>query len=103
VSGRDADKVEVVAPGDPWRMLYLDPTNHRLIAFEQRERGPRGHFIARRVLGDYRPLEGVQWPYQEERFIGSQPLMKLDVTGVQLNIDLSEKQFEPPKMMVPWR
>jgi zinc protease len=96
VAGRDADRVEVVAGTDPWRMLYLDAATHRLLAFDQRERGPRGYYLARRVYGDFRPLGGIQWPYQEERFVEGQPLMKLDVTGVELNSDLSEKQFEPP-------
>ena len=104
IAGRDADKVEVVAGHDPWRMLYLDAATHRLLAFDQRERGPRGDYLTRRVLGDYRPLDGIQWPYQEERFVSNQPLMRLDVTGVELNIQLDEKHFEPPKAVLsPWR
>jgi hypothetical protein len=96
IGGRDADKVEVVFGRDPWRMLYFEATSHRLLAFDQRKRGPRGSYTSRIIFGDYRPLDGIQWPYQEERFIASQPLMKLDVTGVELNIDLNEKQFQPP-------
>ena len=105
VNGRDADKVEVVSGRDPWRMLYFEATSHRLLAFDQRERGPRGAYTSRIVLGDYRPLDGIQWPYQEEHFVAGQPLMKLDVTGVELNIDLNEKHFQPPMTTVgkSWR
>ena len=104
VNGRDAEKVEVVSGRDPWRMLYFEATSHRLLAFDQRERGPRGPYTSRIVYGDYRLLDGIQWPYQEERFVGGQPLMKLDMTGVELNIDLNEKQFQPPTTIVKsWR
>ena len=104
-SGRDADRVEVVTPKDPWRMLYFDVTNRRLLGFDQREMGPRGLFTARRVFGDYRPVSGVQWPHREERFVEGQPLMRLDATRVELNLELSEKQFEAPAVSIgaPWR
>jgi zinc protease len=104
VNGKDADKVEVVYGNDPWRMLYFDPTTHRLLAWDQRERDLRGIVTVRRVLGDYRPLEGIQWPYQEERFAGTRPIMNLDITNVELNIDLNDRQFQPPtKGGAPWR
>jgi hypothetical protein len=104
VAGRDVDRVEVVLGNDPWRMLYLDALNHRVLAFEQRERGPRGYYVMRRVYSDYRPLDGIQWPYTEERFIANQPLMKLEVNTVELNLQLDDKQFEPPKAVLPpWR
>jgi zinc protease len=100
VNGRDAEKVEVVSGRDPWRMLYFEATSHRLMGFDQRERGPRGPYTSRVVYADYRPLDGIQWPYQEERFVGGQPLMKLSMTGVEINIDLNEKQFQPPTTVV---
>ncbi len=104
IGGRETDKVEVVTGADPWRMLYLDATSHRLVAFDQPERGPRGFYMARRVYGDYRMLDGIQWPYLEERFASNQPLLKLDVTGVQLNPELGEDHFRPPRASVaPWR
>jgi hypothetical protein len=103
VSGHDVDKVEVASSRDPWRMLYFDATTHRLLAFDQRERDERGPYLARRVFSDYRALDGIQWPYQEERFVSGQSLMKLDFTGVQLNLELEEKQFLPPKVITPWR
>jgi hypothetical protein len=104
VSGRDADKVEVVNGSDPWRMLYFDPATHRLLAWDQRERDLRGMVTVRRVLGDYRPLGGLQWPYQEERFAGARPLMKLDFTTIEFNGQVNEKTFQPPtKGGAPWR
>jgi len=104
INGREAEKVEVVSGSDPWRMLYFEAASHRLLACDQRERGPRGTYSSRIVYGDYRLLDGIQWPYQEERFVGGQPLMKLDMTGVELNIELNEKQFQPPTTLVKsWR
>ena len=84
-------------------MLYFDVASHRLIAFDQRERGPRGSYVERRVLSDYRPLSGTQWPYREERSIASQPIMKLDMTDVQIDRELSEGNFQPPATLIPWR
>ena len=104
VSGRDADKVEVVYGDDPWRMLYFDAATHRLLAWDQREHDPRGVVVVRRILGDYRPVDGVEWPYHEDRFVGSRPIMKLDLNGVRFNIDLDDKMFQPPtKGGASWR
>ena len=104
IAGREVDKIEVVTATDPWRMLYLDTATRRLVGFDQRERGPRGQYLARRVYGDFRPLDGIQWPYREERFVSNHPLMTLDVTGVQLNVELNESFFAPPKAAgTPWR
>ena len=103
ISGHDAEKVEVLARNAPWRMLYFDVASHRLIAFDQRERGPRGSYVERRVLSDYRPLSGTQWPYREERSIAGQRIMKLDMTDVQIDRELSEGNFQPPATVIPWR
>lgn len=104
VAGRDVDRIEVVNGLDPWRMLYVDLATRRLVAFDQRERGPRGYYLARRVYGDYRALDGIQWPYREERFVSNHPLMTLEITGVELNPELNETFFSPPKGAVtPWR
>ena len=104
IAGREVVRLEVVLGNDPWRMLFLDAVNHRLAAFEQRERGPRGYYVSRSVYSDYRPLDGIQWPYHEERFIANQPLMELDVNTVEFNLQLDERHFEPPKAGLPsWR
>ncbi|HEY2954412.1 MAG TPA: pitrilysin family protein [Candidatus Eisenbacteria bacterium] len=96
VAGREADKVEVVSAAGERRVLYFEVASHRLIAMDQLERGPGGMITTRRVYGDFRLVSGIQMPFLEERFVAGAPLMKLDVTRLEVNLQLEEIQFEPP-------
>ena len=101
--GRDADVLEVTsaAPsgGGPaeQRLLYLDATDHRLIAEDLGDAGMRaGPVAVRRVYRDYRTVAGVPWPFYEERLIGGTKTMTLSLQSVTINSGVSDQTFEPP-------
>jgi hypothetical protein len=101
--GRAADVLEVTsaAPsgGGPaeQRLLYLDATDHRLIAEDLGDAGMRaGPVAVRRVYRDYRTVAGVPWPFYEERLLGGTKTMTLSLLNVTINTGVSDQTFEPP-------
>jgi len=103
VDGRAADVLEVTAAafsgGGPaeQRLLYLDATDHRLIAEDLGDAGMRASPMAvRRVYRDHRTVAGVLWPFYEERLIGGTKTMTLSLESVTINTGVSEQTFEPP-------
>jgi zinc protease len=97
VEGHDAEAVEVVTAGGERRKLYLGDRN-LLFAIDLSELDPAGHrAIARRVYSDYRDVHGVQWPFEENRFLRGARFMNLRATDVQLNLQLNELEFARPR------
>jgi len=101
--GRAADVLEVTAAassgGGPaeQRLLYLDATDHRLIAEDLGDAGVRASPMAvRRVYRDHRTVAGVFWPFYEERLIGGTKTMTLSLERVTINTGVSDQTFEPP-------
>jgi hypothetical protein len=102
--GRAADVLEVTtaasSAGEPaeQRLLYLDATDHRLIAQDLGDAGTRASPMGvRRVYRDYRTVAGVPWPFYEERLLGGTKTMTLSLESVTINTGVSEQTFEPPK------
>jgi zinc protease len=102
--GRAADVVEVTAAAPPGggpaeqRLLYLDVTDHRLIAEDLGDAGMRASALAvRRVYSDYRMVAGVPWPFHEERMRGGTKTMTLSLQTVTINTGVSDLMFEPPR------
>jgi hypothetical protein len=102
LAARDVDVVEVVpAEGSRFR-LYLDATDHRMAAAELEEAvGPVGLAISRRVYGDFRVVNGITWPFQEERSLRGQPFMHVRVKTLTINAPLGETEFQEPKEKPP--
>jgi zinc protease len=101
--GRDADVLEVTSAAPPGggpaeqRLLYLDVTDHRLIAEDLGDAGMRASPLAvRRVYRDYRTVAGVPWPFYEERLRGGTKTMTLSLLSVTINTGVSDMTFEPP-------
>ena len=101
--GRAADVLEVTAAassgGGPaeQRLLYLDATDHRLIAEDLGDAGMRaGPAAVRRVFRDYRTVAGVPWPFYEERLLGGAKTMTLSLLNVTINTGVSDRLFERP-------
>ena len=101
--GRDADVLEVTAAapfgGGPaeQRLLYLDATEHRLIAEDLGDARMRaGPGVVRRVYRDYRTVAGVPWPFYEERLRGGTKTMTVSLRSVTINTGVSDLLFERP-------
>ena len=89
---RDADVIEVVAPDGERRVLFLDAASHQLVAMEQSERG----HSSRRLYRDLRSVDGVLWPFNEERLVDGQRTMTLSLRRVALNLGLRDELFRKP-------
>jgi len=101
--GRAADVLEVTAAAPPGggpaeqRLLYLDATEHRLIAEEPGDPRMRaGPAAVRRVYRDYRTVAGVLWPFYEERLRGGTKTLTVSLQSVTINTGVSDQVFEPP-------
>ena len=101
--GRDADVLEVTDAASPGggaaeqRLLYLDATDHRLIAEDLGDAVTRASPAAvRRVYRDYRTVAGVSWPFYEERLRGGTKTMTVSLQTVTLNTGVSDRLFERP-------
>ena len=110
VDGLEADAVEVARGGGEPRMLYFEVSTHRLIAMDQwgvepieAPAGGGARFTARRIYRDYRPVQGIPWPYGEERLLAGQTQMKLTTKRVVLNAGVDETMFEKPEPELPPR
>ena len=76
-------------------MLHFDPKTRQLMAMDQHEaRAPRRASSARRLYRDFRPVNGIPWPYVEERLLDGQPVMILNVTKVVLDGGVDDSIFE---------
>ncbi|MBI1795719.1 MAG: insulinase family protein [Candidatus Eisenbacteria bacterium] len=92
VEEREADVLEVVAADGDRRVLFLDPASHLVLAMEQ---GEGGH-SARRIYSDVRAVNGLQWPFHEERLLDGQPAMTLTLKRVVFNTGVSDQVFHRP-------
>ncbi len=88
----DADVVEMVASDGERRVLFLDAVSHRLVAMEQNE----GGHSARRHYRDYRNVNGVLWPFNEERLLDGQRAMSLTLRRVAFNTGIKDEIFHKP-------
>jgi len=102
-AGRDAELLEVTLPaavtgaGAERRLYYLDTKDRKLIAVEQGETpGRPGAYVVRRVFRDYRIVQGVQWPFHEERYVSGTLTTTLLLQSVTLNRGLSDRVFTRP-------
>ena len=94
---RDVDVLEVVGADGERRLLFLDVTSHQLVAMEQSEQG----HSARRVYRDLRPVDGVLWPFSEERLLDGQRAMTLSLSKVALNKGIPDATFRKPGTAAP--
>ncbi len=89
---RDADVLEVVSADGERRVLFLEVESHRLVAMEQND----GGHSARRIYRDLRPVNGVLWPFGEERLVDGQRTMSFALTRVAFNTGVKDAVFKRP-------
>lgn len=89
---RDTDVLEVVSAEGERRLLFLDADGHRLVAMEQND---RGHSV-RRIYRDLRIVNGVLWPFNEERLLDGQPTMTFALSRVAFNTGVRDALFLKP-------
>jgi zinc protease len=89
---RDADVLEVVAADGERRVLFLDVASHRLLAMEQSEGGNS----ARRFYRDFRQVNGIWWPFAEERLLNGRRAMSLTLQRVAFNTGVKDAIFRRP-------
>ncbi len=92
VDNTDADVIEVVARDGERRVLFLDAASHRLVAMEQND----GGHSARRHYRDFRDVNGVLWPFNEERLLDGQRAMTLTLRRVAFNTGVKDEVFRKP-------
>jgi predicted Zn-dependent peptidase len=90
---RDTDVLEVVSADGERRLLFLDPESHRLVAMEQND---RGHWM-RRIYRDLRKVDGVWWPFNEERMLDGQLTMTITWGRVTFNTGVADTLFAMPR------
>jgi hypothetical protein len=94
---RDADIVEVIARDGERRVLFLDSETHRLMAMEQSEVG----HSARRRYADFRDVNGILWPFSEDRLLDGQRVMTLALKRVAFNTGVKDAAFKKPSTPPP--
>jgi predicted Zn-dependent peptidase len=99
LAGRSLQVLDVVAAGGERRRLYVDPVTAQLQAMDQNEEGGRGgggRLTARRIYRDLRPVDGILLPFEEERQLEGQTVMRLFATRLALNTGISDTEFQRP-------
>lgn len=91
--GVDALGVVVEAPGQPARTLFFHPEDGRLLGFDQ---GEGEGMVARRRFGNYRAVQGILWPHDEERLLAGETVMRVHVRDVRLNAGIGKDVFARP-------
>jgi hypothetical protein len=51
---------------------------------------------ARRLYHDYRDVDGIAWPWAEERLLAGQNYMTLRFDSVRLNTGVADEEFQKP-------
>lgn len=97
IDGRDVEGIDLVEGGGARSRIYLDAKSHLLVALERYESVvPGSFFTARRIYRDYRPVQKIQWPFEEERSIEGRSAMRVNVTEVRLNLGVGDRMFARP-------
>jgi hypothetical protein len=102
VNGETFEKVETWAADGSHRTLFFDPRSSLLAGVEMQEAGDPGAGIApRRWYRDYRAVNGIRLPFEEDRRLGDQRVMDLKVTRYALNEGIPDALFVRPEAPLP--
>jgi zinc protease len=94
VAGRACDVVEFATPWGRQRMA-MDAQTHRVVELASGQ-GPRGTWLDRRLLSDFRQVNGVLFPWVEERSLRGERVWRMDATAVGINREIPQALFERP-------
>ncbi len=97
IDGREVDGIDLVDGRGARSRILLDSKTHMLVALERYESVvPGSFFTARRIYRDYRPVQKLQWPFEEERSIEGRSAMRVNISEVRLNLGIGERIFARP-------
>ena len=96
------DVLDVTLGTGESRRYCFDREKHLLFAVDVLERGASGQSIAsRRLYRDYRLVQGVQWPFVEERQLEGETAMQIQFESVKVNTGVTEMTFNRPAAPAP--
>ncbi|CAA9343861.1 MAG: hypothetical protein AVDCRST_MAG56-8047 [uncultured Cytophagales bacterium] len=93
VEGKEAYKVELEMPGGAKVTEYYDAATGLKIRIVSSQNTPEGAVPQSTDLGDYKAVNGVQYPHTVTTSIGPQQI-KMQVTGIEVNQNLEDSLFE---------
>jgi zinc protease len=96
--GQPADALWVAtSDGEAWR-LYLDPATGLVLGLSQEERSPAGQLTTvQRRFREYRTVNGVQWPFFEERYVNGSLVATTTAEQVRMGVAAPDSLFQAPK------
>jgi len=96
IGTQECDRVDVLVKDGQVRRLYLASDTHRLTAIDMPEPGFEFIGPSRRLYHDFRDVNGIAWPWAEERLLAGQNYMTLKLDAVRLNTGVSDDEFTKP-------
>jgi zinc protease len=98
VRGRRANVVEVRLQSEEKQLwLLFDSETHELVASDIRG-GIPPRILARRIFSDFRKVQDLRLPFEEERFVQNVQLMKIQVKEIGYNIGIADALFKAPEI-----
>lgn len=101
IDGKTYDRVDVWVADGSHRTLYFDPASRLLAGVELEGGDANDPIVPRRWYRDYRAVNGIQLPFEEDRRLGDQRVMDLKVTRYALNAGVSDALFQRPEPPLP--
>ena len=97
ITDRNVDALDVRTTTGQYRRYYFDAETHLLAAIDFFEGVPGlSQHRSRRLFGAYQTIDGLHWPFREERQIDGQSSMRIEITGIRTNTGVLDKEFEKP-------
>ncbi len=96
VEGRKLVTAEWTSPAGPVK-LYFDPASRMLVGARFKQTGLQGVAEVLDLWSDFKPVEGVQFPYKHTTFRDGAKSSNLTASTVQLNTKPDPTGFSKPK------
>lgn len=100
--GRDAWKLKIIAKDGEERTVLLDAGTFLQVGTLSHKKVDGNDIEIESVIGDYRPVAGVQFPYSFESTAKGMPqkqVMKFE--RIEVNVPLEDARFAMPKLSAP--
>jgi predicted Zn-dependent peptidase len=95
VEQHNVDVVDVRLADGQRRRYFFDTQTHRLVVMDILDpSGIAQQPLTRRLYGAYREISGLQWPCAEERRVNGTKAMAIEITSIQTNLGVSDREFE---------
>ena len=93
VNGKNAYRMEMTFPSGTKWIQYYDPETGYKVKESKNVATPQGTFTQDVLYGDYRPVDGVKYPYSIKQSIGSQQI-EFKVESIKINTGIPDTTFE---------